>query len=74
LRAALKAADRFRMHRIYMGTMQHWENLLEEANRFLKEATGPDDEEARALTVQLQAIVVARQLTAGRPTRSPLQF
>lgn len=69
LTEALQTADRLRTQRVFMGTMQIWESLLDEANQFLRGAEGADDEDLRALTLQLEAIVAQRRLTFGRPTR-----
>jgi hypothetical protein len=66
LSEALQTADRLRTQRVFMGTMQLWESLVGEANRFLREIPDADDEGARALTMQLEAIVQARRSTFGR--------
>ncbi len=69
LTEALQTADRLRTQRVFMGTMQIWESLLDEANQFLRGAEGADDEDLRALTMQLEAVVALRRLSFGRPAR-----
>lgn len=74
LRTAIEAAHRLRKQRIFTGTIEHWQSLLEEAGQFLGEMIEPEDENVRALAAQLEAIVANRLLTAGRPAKRPLRF
>jgi len=74
LHTAIEAAHRLRKQRIYTGTIEHWQSLLEEAGQFLGEMIEPEDENVRALAAQLEAIVATRLLAAGRPAKHPLRF
>lgn len=68
LQGALKSAKRLEGQRVYAGTLEHWQAIVDEARRRFKDDSAGELTHLHQMVADLEYILAGRKVMGGRPS------